>query len=68
MFIFHIGTICNDVMKEIEKLFIGNAKCYAIKLCEEWEILHKVMSISKDCLLRTKQIRWLIAKEEIIVS
>ena len=35
-----IGTIWNDVMKEIEKKFVGNAKCYAVELCEEWEILN----------------------------
>jgi hypothetical protein len=31
-------------MKEIEKQFIGNAKCYAVELCQKWEILNKDMS------------------------
>ena len=27
----------------------GNTKCYAVELCEKWEIQSKIMLICEDC-------------------
>ena len=34
----------------------GNDKCYAVELCEGWEIVNKGMSKYSECLLVKKKI------------